>query len=764
MTHLYSVRRIALSVTLLLSLSSVLAATFTVTNTNDTGPGSLRQAILDANATPGPDVIVFNITGTGPYVITPGTGGLPSIDEALTINGYSQPGATIGTMAARSIQIVLDGSAAGAGASGLTVNANNVIISGLAIHSFARDGINVLNGVDNLFFWGNFIGSNSGGMTDLGNGNHGINLGDLFAGASDNVIIGTNSDGVNDNSEGNLISGNGQDGVLGWTLSNSIISGNFIGSNRLGTGTTMGNGRNGILLTVGSVNNRIGSDADGANDVQEPNGIIMNAGPGIYLAANSNLNLVAGNIVGLNTLGQAAGNLNDGIEISNSSGNLILSNVVSSNQGNGIYLIAADFFGFNFNTTGNMISGNYIGTTPTNLIRGNAFAGIAFSANNGLLTVDNIIGSDNDGINDNAEGNVIAYNNILGIGTDNTADINGNMFSRNSTHNNANLGIDLAGNGVTPNDNGDADTGPNDFYNFPVITRAYTTFAGDLVVEGISRPGAMIEVYIEDGSGEGQTYLFTGVEGGTLGSVTDALAGTANYSDPTYGTFTDERFSFTVTLSSLPTNPLGARLVALATNPTPGDNSTSEFGPALTVLPVSLTNFVGTLYNGTVRLNWATSREVNSSHFVIERSADGLNYTAVGTVKSGSASGGKYAFTDLAPLDKMNYYRLKQVDIDGNFAYSRVLVIRNDGAIVALKMMPNPVSSYINISFKADKDELVKVSLYDQTGRITKRYTVQASRGMNSVNLTDLGNLAAGNYILEIAGETLRARQQITKQ
>ena len=79
--------------TLILSIIATFgfAATYTVTNTNDSGPGSLRQAILDANANPGADVIEFNIAGGGPYEIEPITD-LPTITDPLTIDGSTQPG------------------------------------------------------------------------------------------------------------------------------------------------------------------------------------------------------------------------------------------------------------------------------------------------------------------------------------------------------------------------------------------------------------------------------------------------------------------------------------------------------------------------------------------------------------------------------------------------------------------------------------------------------------------------------------------------
>src|SRR5690242_6560064 len=79
-----------------LASATLAAATFTVTNTNDSGAGSLRQAILDANATAGADTIVFDIPGPGVHTITPATP-FDQITEAVTIDGYSQPGSAVNT-------------------------------------------------------------------------------------------------------------------------------------------------------------------------------------------------------------------------------------------------------------------------------------------------------------------------------------------------------------------------------------------------------------------------------------------------------------------------------------------------------------------------------------------------------------------------------------------------------------------------------------------------------------------------------------------
>jgi len=775
MNHFYSKRRTILLISLFLSLISFsFGNTYTVINTNATGPGSLDQAIIDANTNPGPDVIVFSIAGPPPYVITPAFPGLTPITDAVTINGYTQPGTTQGPIGTRVILVSINGALAG-NSSGLTINANDVTIAGLNINSFIGNGINVPNGASNLFIWGNFIGTDLTGFNDAGNGRSGIalvNATESGPGGSSNVIIGTNSDGTADTDEGNLISGNGLDGIFGWGLTNSIISGNFIGSDRTAVGTTLGNGRNGILLTEGSNTNRIGTNGDNVNDTQELNGIIRNGAAGISIAANSNDNIISGNIVGLDINGAAAGNTGNGIEIINSSNDRIgldvndvnynaERNVVSSNGGSGIAIIAENFFGNVDPATSNIVAGNYIGTTPTDDPRGNGGNGVTLSSSAGVTNGFNLIGSNGDGILDNQEGNVIAYNSVIGIATDNTPDITGEIFSINSIYNNSALGIDLGGNGVTANDNGDIDTGPNEFFNFPVITSTYGD-GTNLFVTGISGTNTVIEVYVDDGSGEGRTFLFRAQEGATMNGITDTLAGTASYSDPTYGTFTDQLFAFRVPLLSIPvTFTPGMRLVALGIDP--GSGSTSEFGPSVLLLPITLSGFKGQLDNGIVKLNWTTSFEARSSHFEVEKSLDGITYTAIGRVNARGVAG-QYNFTDITPLGKNNYYRLRQVDADGHATYSKVFIIRNDGESLVVRLTPNPVSTYLNVSFKLEKAEVVKLNFYDQMGRLAKRYVLQGSKGINAFTISDLGNLPAGNYVVELIGETVSAKQQMLKK
>ena len=154
-------------------------ATYTVTTNADSGAGSLRQAILDANANAGADTIAFNITGSGVHTISPATS-LPVITGAMTINGYSQPGASAntngpnqGTNAA--ILIEIDGTNLSPGAIGLDASAA-VTIRGLAVNRCHNIGIRVGTGANGSIIAGNFVGTDPTGTSRPGAQSYGIDI------------------------------------------------------------------------------------------------------------------------------------------------------------------------------------------------------------------------------------------------------------------------------------------------------------------------------------------------------------------------------------------------------------------------------------------------------------------------------------------------------------------------------------------------------------------------------------------------------------
>ncbi len=756
-------------------------AQFPVTNTNNNGAGSLTDAINQANANPGPDTVTFSLPEGGSMTIAP-TIPFPAITDTLFINGYSQPGAALGTIAGRTIRVNIDGVGLPITNDIFIVSSNNVQIAGLAIYRAPNfsSGIRIDLAINDVFIWGNYIGTDSTGLsTGLGNSYEGITC-NTFNNTtpSSGIVVGVKGDGTNDANEGNLISCNGEDAVILWRTESSTIAGNIIGFNKNGTGTGFGNARNGILVTTSSNSNTIGTNGDGIADNVEGNKIGNNGGRGIFIASVSNSNIIAGNVVGLDISNGPAGNGTHGVEINPGSGNLIGTNAdgtsdalerntICANTGDGIRIVGGDFFGTS-NSDGNTISGNAIGTNGAGtLVQGNTAYGVVILSNNDLNADDNVIGSNGDGNGDDLEGNLIA-NNTKGIVIATPAGASthvGNRISRNSIYDNAQLGIDFNNDGVTANDNGDADTGPNELYNFPFITRSNVQ-GGNLVISGIAPGDAVIEFYIADAGGtEGKTYLFTAQVNNTYLGITDDSTGTASYSDVTYGTGTDEKFGFSVPVAGLPAPvTTGTIILALSIKSTSTVNSTSEFGPAfISTLPVRLIQFNGSVDKGVVTLLWTTTQEISNKHFEVERSNDGRSFDKLGTIAALGGVTNSYSFTDSKP-NVVNFYRLKQVDKNGSISYSKVLLIRGDLDKIAAKVSPNPFRNAVNISFQVAKEEVVSIRLYNQTGQLVKQQTANASKGINTFNLGDLNNLSAGNYTIELRGETVNFRQQVVKQ
>jgi hypothetical protein len=167
-----------------------LPSTFTVTTGANDGTGSLRQAILDSNATPGADTIAFDIGGGGVQTIQP-TAALPDVTDAAVIDGTTQPGFEGSPL------IVLNGSQAGSGVSGLTISAGTSTIRGLVINSYSGNGV-VLQANGGDLIVGNYIGTDVTGTAALGN------LSGVFIAntSSNNTVGGSAAE------DRNLISGN----------------------------------------------------------------------------------------------------------------------------------------------------------------------------------------------------------------------------------------------------------------------------------------------------------------------------------------------------------------------------------------------------------------------------------------------------------------------------------------------------------------------------------------------------------------------------
>ncbi len=490
---------------------------------DEDGNTSLRAAIEQANASsPGTmNQLDFDITdGSGStYIITPNSA-LPFVTSQIQINGATQVG----------IDLVVDGSAITGVADGLRIFADDVEVSDLNFSNFSSDGIEIFK-ADNVIIDSVVMSDNGGAgvrFNDstqsqvinsvlVGNGTAGVQLvgptaaqGNLVSDnlvgiGTDDVAHGNLSFGVQVLSAGNdildnVISGNDKSGLV---IAGTNATGNEVYGNRIGTDSTgtisVGNNL-GVLVT------RADNNIVGGNGAGQRNYISGNNGAGIFVAGASSGTVFENNYVGLDVAGTTAiPNGGTGVFLrAGAAQSLVTGNYVTGNTLSQISVVG-------LGTTGNTVSGNYIGFTADMSRIDGGVAGVLLSANgntiggsnatdgnfitggftgisfNGLSSRDNLvqnntIGTDgvgNDfgmvsglqllqGARDNTIiENVVAFSSADAIRSPSGGE--GNTFSANQLSANS-FAIDLGANGLNTNDSGDPDTGPNRLQNSPFLS------------------------------------------------------------------------------------------------------------------------------------------------------------------------------------------------------------------------------------------------------------------------------------------------------
>jgi hypothetical protein len=277
-----------------------LCATFTVTNTSDSGAGSLRQALIDADANAGPDTVEFAIPASDPGCVVGGActialaSPLAQVNDPVIIDGYTQPGSSANTDPVADnavLVIVLNGSAL-SGGNGLQVAGGATTVRGLVINGFPVSGI-TLTGADGNVVEGNFIGTDAGGTAAIPNGTGGGHGVDILAGNGHTI-------GGLAPAARNLISGNAFTGIRINVLDAITIQGNLIGTQRDGV-TPLGNGAHGVGFEFlgGSGSNNV----VGGRNAGEANVIAYNVADGVALQPNMNNIPIVGNSIFANVRG-----------------------------------------------------------------------------------------------------------------------------------------------------------------------------------------------------------------------------------------------------------------------------------------------------------------------------------------------------------------------------------------------------------------------------------------------------------------------------
>lgn len=518
---------------------------------------AIQQAIVLGNDPSGPDEIRFDVPGAGPHTIAPASA-LPVLaGQSMVIDGSTDPDGAIR----------IDGSGAG-NTAGLIVQAGGTTLRGLSVYGFAFQGIFVSSSGTTIE--DSFIGTDEVSTPGIGNGDNGIQLSSNDNTVRNTVVSGNALDGI-------LI------GAGAGEPTGNVVEGNRIGTN--GTGTQdLGNGLAGVRVAFGATGNTIGgSGADDGNVISgnDQQGVVIQGG---LSSGPSTGNLVAGNRIGTTADGAGAlGNASQGVAIlGDSAENEVRDNVTSANAagvflqdsgveavgptanvvagnligtaadgitplGNSVGVRISSAFGLPFD--GNRVGGT-VGLTPSGACTGDCNV-IADSAGNGIevqgdvdgtIVQGNHIGVDAPGtgtlsnvgsgvllddasntlVGGSGAANVIAANNGDGI-TVIGANAAGNAFLSNSIHDNGGLGIDLADDGVTANDAGDGDAGANGLQNFPellgVVAGGSTHVAGTL--DSTDDATFRIEVFANgsaDPSGNGEADTFLGARSVRTGS------------------------------------------------------------------------------------------------------------------------------------------------------------------------------------------------------------------------------------------------------
>ena len=455
-------KRLGLVGALFAAAGALSANTYTVTTTADSGAGSLRQAILDANANPGADTIAFNIVGSGIQTIVPASS-LDAITDAVTIDGYTQPGSSANTHAVGEgldtvLKIEIDGESAPG--NGLFVSAPNVTIRGLAINRFSVYQIETSGVLDtqHLVIEGCFLGISPDGVHNYqvgaGNGIEVTNLDFRVGGltpAARNLIT-----------HQSLLRGGG------------VVQGNLIGTDATGLRTPAGD----ALTGKGVYLYNSQPITFGGTDPNAPN-VVAGFDEGMRIETTNAT--VQGNFFGVDAAQTGViPSGSTGIVVIFTGGGVNNSKIGGTGPGEGNVIGGFDT-GLNLGKAV-VFQGNSVGTDTTATKNfGNRSIGVLASGFGGP------IGGIGPG-----EANVIAFNGWVGILVPTThVSIRGNRIFNNGIG-----GTDVGGYGMaidlnfqstpggpTPNDAGDGDSGTgNDFQNFPLMTSAAPEGGGTRVI------------------------------------------------------------------------------------------------------------------------------------------------------------------------------------------------------------------------------------------------------------------------------------------
>jgi hypothetical protein len=182
-------------------------------------------------------------------------------------------------------------------------------------------------------------------------------------------------------------------------------------------------------------------------------------------------------------------------------------------------------------------------------------------------------------------------------------------------------------------------------------------------------------------------------------------------------------------------------------------------------LPVTLSKFTGTLQGKKSLLEWETSSEVNSRHFVLEKSFDGISFRKIATIPAAGNSNGtlRYSYTDSEPLTENNFYRLRSVDLDNKEKLSNIVLVKLPNAGQGIVVLGNPFKDNILLRFVKAPRGKVEMRLIDMGGRVVARQSLTQPNQQLTFGAVP-ANLSNGVYQLQVVVDGAIFNQQVVKQ
>jgi Secretion system C-terminal sorting domain len=236
-----------------------------------------------------------------------------------------------------------------------------------------------------------------------------------------------------------------------------------------------------------------------------------------------------------------------------------------------------------------------------------------------------------------------------------------------------------------------------------------------------------------------------------------------NTTAPCSGSFTPASYQYT---NSWPgnTDGNGVNFNAPNTPLAPSYNNAGCIGG--TTLPVILSSFTAGYANNTVTLKWQTETEINSSHFEIERSYNGIDFEVTGkvTAAGNTNSAQQYSFTEKKPKKTTAYYRLKMIDTDARFVFSNVSKINMKETGFAINnIYPQPATDHLTVEWNSSSATAAQIIISDAAGRKIRSVNLQSNSGFNQYQI-NTSAMAPGQYFVSITCGSETIVEKLMKQ